>query len=268
MRVVLSEFIKPNDRLTSAQRIEIYSKSYWFRVLDCLYDDYPGLLAILGEKKFHRLRVAYLDRYPSQSFTLRNLGSRLVQFLKEEPKWTAPRQRMALDMARFEWAQVEAFDGLALAALVPDDLLGSDPASLHLGLQPYLTLLELNYPLDEFVLAVKKQNNALRSEASNAVDKEKISRRTRQIRLPGRQKVYLAVHRYDNELWYKRLPFEAYHLLAALRDGASVETAISDALADADPEIDWAVQLQDWFKSWTELGWFCKPAKSARRSNR
>ena len=93
MREVLSEFIKPNDRLTSSDRVEIYSKSYWFRVLDCLYDDYPGLLAILGENKFHRLRVAYLNRYPSQSFTLRNLGARLSQFLTEEPHLTSPASK-------------------------------------------------------------------------------------------------------------------------------------------------------------------------------
>jgi len=157
-RKVLAEFIKPNDRLTSFERVEIYSKSYWFRVLDCLYDDYPGLRAVLGERKFYKLRVAYLDRYPSQSFTLRNLGSRLVEFLREEPKWAAPHQRMALDMARFEWAQVVAFDGPELPALTPDDLLGRDPAKLRLGIQPHMTLLELAYPLDDFVVALKKQS--------------------------------------------------------------------------------------------------------------
>ena len=34
--------VKPNDRLTPLERLEIYSRSYWFRVLDCLYDDFPG----------------------------------------------------------------------------------------------------------------------------------------------------------------------------------------------------------------------------------
>ena len=37
-----AEFIKPNDRLSSTERLEIYSRSYWFRVLDSLYDDFPG----------------------------------------------------------------------------------------------------------------------------------------------------------------------------------------------------------------------------------
>ncbi len=128
---VVSEFIKPNDRLTSLERIEIYNKQYWFRLLDCLYDDYPGLRAILGDEKFRRLRIAYLDRYPSNSFTLRNLGDRLVEFLDERPDLIAGQREMCLDMAKFEWAQVVAFDGPALSPLVPDDLLGQNPAKLR-----------------------------------------------------------------------------------------------------------------------------------------
>src|SRR5260221_11348522 len=70
-------FIKPNNRLTSVERLEIYSRSYWFRVLDSLHDDFPGLRAVLGQRAFHRLARAYLPACPSRSFTLRNLGSRL-----------------------------------------------------------------------------------------------------------------------------------------------------------------------------------------------
>ena len=161
-----------NDRLTSLERIEIYNKQYWFRLLDCLYDDYPGLRAILGEKQVPQASHRLSGQYPSRSFTLRNLGSRLVEFLQERPELTAPRQKMCLDMASFEWAQVVAFDGPAKPPLTPDDLLGRDPAKLRLGLQPYLTLLELSYPLDEFVISVKKQESSLRSEASNAIDGE------------------------------------------------------------------------------------------------
>ena len=113
MARVAAEFIKPNDRLTSFERLEIYNRQYWFRILDCFYDDYPGLRAVLGDRKFDRLAKAYLAKHPSRSFSLRNLGSRLVKFLAEEPEWASPNERLALDMARFEWAQVEAFDNEA-----------------------------------------------------------------------------------------------------------------------------------------------------------
>ena len=60
MGAVACEFIKPNDRLSSFERLEIYNRQYWFRLLDCLYEDYPGLLAVLGEKRFLKCVQAYL----------------------------------------------------------------------------------------------------------------------------------------------------------------------------------------------------------------
>lgn len=62
---VAAEFIKPNDRLTSFERLQIYSRSYWCRLIDCVYDDSPGLRALLGEKKFSAFVRAYLAKYPS-----------------------------------------------------------------------------------------------------------------------------------------------------------------------------------------------------------
>ena len=51
LRAEAAGFIKPNSRLNSFERLEIYNRQYWFRLLDCLYDDYPGLLTVLGERK-------------------------------------------------------------------------------------------------------------------------------------------------------------------------------------------------------------------------
>src|SRR5277367_4806112 len=77
MRAVAAEFIKPNDRLTSFERLEIYNRQYWFRVLSAFAEDFPGLRAVLGDRRFDALSKAYLKDCPSRSFTLRNLGARL-----------------------------------------------------------------------------------------------------------------------------------------------------------------------------------------------
>jgi hypothetical protein len=263
MRDVAAEFITPNDRLSSFERLEIYNRQYWFRVLDCLYDDYPGLRAILGERKFMKLATAYLARYPSDSYTLRNLGNRLEQFLQEEHRWSAPRQELARDMVRFEWAQVVAFDGPSKPAISPDDILDTPPSKLRLGLQPYLSLLELDYAVDDFLIAVKKrESDVLRGEASNAVQSApKAAKRRKRIRPPKREKVYLAVHRHDNMLYYKRLDPVAFAILTALRRGATVEDACAEAVTASDrTNIDWAAQIKGWFDNWSALGWFCRPS--------
>ena len=49
LRAVAEEIIKPNDRLTSFERLEIYNRQYWFRILSALSEDFPGLRAIIGE---------------------------------------------------------------------------------------------------------------------------------------------------------------------------------------------------------------------------
>ena len=261
MAEVASEFIKPNDRLSSFERLEIYNRQYWFRVLDCLYDDYPGLRAVVGERKFLKLARAYLARYPSDSYTLRDLGNRLEQFLREEPDWSDPHRELALDMVRFEWAQVVAFDGPGKAPITHDDILDTPASKLKLGLQPYLGLLELNFEVDDFLVAIKKRDSdALRGEASNAMNAAPKARGRRQrIRLPKRSKVYLAVHRYDNMLYYKRLDPDAFAILQLLGRGFTVEEACVEAVSKSSrTEIDWQVQIKEWFDVWSALGWFCR----------
>jgi hypothetical protein len=261
MADVASEFIKPNDRLSSFERLEIYNRQYWFRVLDCLYDDYPGLRVVVGERKFMKLARAYLERYPSDSYTLRDLGNRLEQFLHDEPNWSAPHQELALDMVRFEWAQVVAFDGPAREPITPDDILDAPPNKLKLGLQPYLTLLELDFEVDDFLIAVRKRDSdVLRGEASNAMNAApKAHTRRKRVRLPKRAKVYLAVHRHDNILYYKRLERDAFAILQLLGRGLTVEEACVEAVAQSSrTEVQWSEQIKEWFDTWSMLGWFCR----------
>src|ERR1700734_3850028 len=81
MRAVANKIIKPNDRLTSFERLEIYNRQYWFRILSGFAEDFPGVRAVLGGRRFDALSKAYLQQCPSRSFTLRNLGSRLESWL-------------------------------------------------------------------------------------------------------------------------------------------------------------------------------------------
>jgi hypothetical protein len=261
MKAIASDFIKPNDRLSSFERLEIYNRQYWFRVLDCLYDDYPGLRAVVGERRFMKLATAYLTQYPSDSYTLRDLGNRLEQFLRAEPHWSAPREELALDMVRFEWAQVVAFDGPAKPPVTPDDILDTPPSKLQLGLQPYLTLLELDFAVDDFLIAVKKrESDVLRGEASNAMNgAPKSAVGQKRVRYPKREKVNLAVHRHDNMLYYKRLDQEAFAILTSLSRGITVEDACVEAVtASKRTNVDWSPEIKAWFDAWSALGWFCR----------
>ncbi|MBV8782487.1 MAG: putative DNA-binding domain-containing protein [Phycisphaerae bacterium] len=248
---VVSKFIKPNARLSSFERIEIYNRQYWFRLFDCLHDDFPGLRAILGEERFEKLALAYLKEYPSRSFTLRNLGSQLRKFVREHPELSHPRSAMAGDMVDFEWAQVVAFDGLATPPIEPLELSARDPETVRLDLQPNLTLLDMAYPLDEFLMGVKRRDAALRSEASNAISEKRTTRRHRVV-LPRRKRIRLAVHRYDNTIFLKHLTAPAFATLSALRGGQTLIDAIDAGSAAG--RIT-ARTIREWFQEWGELGW-------------
>jgi hypothetical protein len=260
MKDYAAEFIKPNDRLTSFERLEIYNRQYWFRVLDCLYDDYPGLLAVLGNERFLKLATAYLIKHQSVSYTLRDLGDRLEPFIQDHPELTAPDQVLARDMARFEWAQVVAFDGPAKPILVADDIIDGGPYGLTLGLQPYLSVLQFDYPVDEFLLATKKQDTeSLRGEASNAVDAAPEATQQTAIALPEPKTTYLAIHRFENALFFKRLEPEGFAILRALGDGLPLEDACAIAVEKSPhPEVDWPTRIREWFDDWSVLGWFCR----------
>jgi hypothetical protein len=260
---VIGEFVMPNDRLTAVERIEIYARSYWYRLLDCLHDDYSGVRAILGQRRFMKLSIAFLGQFPSASFSLRNLGSRLPKFIADNPSLSAPHTALTVEMARFEWAQVVAFDGPSLPALTQDDVLDAG-AGLRVALQPYITILDCAYPVDEFSLALKKRDTALRGEASNALASMTKSRAARRPRLPRPERAFVVVHRQNNMLFLKRLEPEAHAILTSLRDGRTLSAACTRALRGADPAIDWAARIQEWFQTWQALGWFCKRRNRGR----
>src|SRR5438105_7962458 len=141
MRAYAARFIKPNDRLTSFERLEIYNRQYWFRVLGSMAEDFPGLRKILGERRFDDMCRSYLTECPSRSFTLRNLGSRLEAWLRHNPQWVRGKEVLALDMVRLEWADIEAFDGEAEPVLRPEELDADSVSKLRLRVQPYVQLL-------------------------------------------------------------------------------------------------------------------------------
>ena len=254
---VAARIIKPNDRLESFERLQIYNQQYWWRLLGSFAEDFRGLRAVLGERKFDRLAVAYLESRGSTSWNLRNVGQHLPGFLDEQPDLTAPHTALAIDMVRVEWARVEAFDGPALPPIDPQKIASRAPDRLRFRLQPYITLLALHHPIDH-LLRKLRQANIETSTASNAATG---ARRRRPVRLSARasrEPVHLVVHRHDLSVFYKRLDPEAYLLLSALRDGATLDAACGAAFADArEFPAQSAEKIRRWFAQWTQLGWLC-----------
>lgn len=197
MAAEASGFIQPNSRLTSFERLEIYNRQYWFRILDSLAEDFPGLRAVIGEKRFYRMARRYLTDCPSQSFTMRNLGSQLLAWLDAHAEFTEPHRELALDMARLEWAHIEAFDSAERPPLTPAQIAELN-GEAKLLLQPYIRLLRLHYAVDDILLARKDSTRDIA-----ALDGR--SRTNWLKRFGGLEEISLAVHRAEFSVHYRRL---------------------------------------------------------------
>jgi hypothetical protein len=258
MRAEARSFIKPNDRLTSFERLEIYNRQYWFRVLSAMTDDFPGLRAVLGDRRFDALSKAYLRDSPSTSFTLRNLGRKLEPWLRKHPRYAAARLQLALDMVRLEWADIEAFDGQSLPPLRAENLTDANPATLRLRLQPYVQLLDLRYPVDDLLLAVKGKKQDDADIASNAFSEKHRRKRVAAVARLKPAPIFLVVHRADYFVYFRRIAREEFLILSALRGGKTLARAIDGGFRGSSMAVDErAENVAQWFHNWSALGWFC-----------
>jgi hypothetical protein len=230
-----------------------------------MVEDFPGLRAVLGERRFDDMCRAYLMEHPSRSFTLRNLGVGLESWLRQNPKWIRGKQALALDMVRLERADIEAFDGEAESPLCPEDLDGISVPSLRLRVQPYVQLLELHYPVDDLALEIRAGDEGA-NVASNALTEKRKSVKVRGVAAFEPEQIFLVVHRIDFSVFFRRIEREAYALLSALRGGKTIERALEMAFSRSSiPEFDRGAYTRNCFRTWATLGWFCRPTEKHAR---
>jgi hypothetical protein len=121
---------------------------YVGRLHDVLADDFERTAAALGAERFAETVRAYLAAHPSAHPSVRHLGRHFATFLETTPPAGAPP--WLADLARLEWARVEAFDAPD-ATPIALDRLRSLPAADWPGLVlvpiPALAVLESAWPV-------------------------------------------------------------------------------------------------------------------------
>ncbi|HEX5271628.1 MAG TPA: DNA-binding domain-containing protein [Gemmataceae bacterium] len=239
--------------LTALERLAIYNRAYYARLLDCVRESYPVLFHALGEDAFGAFALDYLQKYPSRSYTLNDLGANFPRYLRESrpadeegaagPSWPD----FVIDLATLEWTYNEVFDGPGVEGrrlVRPGHLRKIDPArwpAARLVPVPCLRLLALRYPVHEYYTAVRRKKEAGFPEPAETL--LAVSRRRYVIR------------RYE-------LTRPQYALLEALLRGESVGEAIGRAAElTADDEDRFAADLGEWFREWTAEELFLRVAR-------
>lgn len=141
--------IRPSDTLTPAERVDIYANMYFYRILDSLKEDFGRILRVVGEVNFHNLITGYLAKNPPNSFSLRNVGRRLPDFLKHHP--LARKWPYLSDLARLEWELIDIFDAANSPILTRDHLRKTAPekwGELKLRPIPAASLVKFSFRVD------------------------------------------------------------------------------------------------------------------------
>ncbi len=86
------------------QRFDIYQNAYSQRILESFEEDFPKIREILDENLFSKLVYEYLQKYPSNYWSLAEVGKNLSQFISSS-SWGTQYEYLA-DLAQFEshWA--------------------------------------------------------------------------------------------------------------------------------------------------------------------
>jgi hypothetical protein len=136
-----------SDRVSASERIDVYRNGYFARLCECLADDYPALAHALGPQGFRALCLDFIDAHPPTSPSLNFYGAPFAAFCATR---RAPFAACASELARLEWAVVEAIHADAGAVLDPATLLAlaePDWARARLVPSPALRVLHAAYPV-------------------------------------------------------------------------------------------------------------------------
>jgi hypothetical protein len=158
-------------------------------------------------------------------------------------------------VARIEWAFVEAFDSADRTPLTLDQVVTLDAGSC-LALQPHLRLVALDYPADDLVLGLHGREKRQATEAG--VKHEGSHDSPAKLPKLRRKPTWLAAHRVEMQVFYRRIKREEFLTLEAIRQGLPLAEALAAGFADSSiRETRRALRVRDWFANWAELGWIC-----------
>jgi hypothetical protein len=233
----LDELVLPSKSLTAEERLSIYANMYYWRLIDILADEFPSVHRLLGPEQFTVVVKDYLERHPSTSYTLNHLGRGFSVYIEKEAR-ELPHREFIAAVARVERAMEDVFDESYAEPVTIGDLgslLVGGVGDIHLQIIPALRLLELDYPVNNYITAVRED---------------------RHLDIPLPAKTYIAVYRSNYKPWRVDLEPQRYALLSYLQQGKSLGEALELCMSGSDTD-GLASSLEGWFKDWAVDGLFC-----------
>ncbi|MDQ6777980.1 MAG: DNA-binding domain-containing protein [Actinomycetota bacterium] len=220
----LDAVVRSSSRLSAGQRLELYHRSHYLRLLEAMRVSYPGLRHMLGNELFEDFALDYLRARPSRSYTLQRLGEEFADHLaatRPDADGTPEAwPSMMIDLAHLERTFAEVYD----AHGTEDELV---PAAADLPLEPDAGWLK----------ATVEPVPCLRLVRSSfaAVPYLSAVRRGEDPPLPVPAASFVAVTRRDYVVTLTALDGRQYRLLDSLVRGAPIgDAAVAAGLDGAE----------------------------------
>lgn len=230
----LEHLIASDDRLSAHERLEIYANAYFFRLLDVFKEDYPALLAVIGDTNFHNLITGYLIDYPPTAPSVIHAGRHLPEFLRTHPM--RERWPFLADLATLERATLEVFHAADAPPLSHEAARAIPPQNwpaIRFQLHPGAKLLDLAWAVDPLLRAV----------AASAA-----------WRTPAHRGTWILVWRTKSQVQYREVERAEYLALQLATNGATFAEACDAIVAQIDAAADAAAQINQWLARWVSDG--------------
>ena len=218
--------LRSTDAVHARERLGLYHRQYWFRLIDSLAEDFPRVRDLLGAESFLSAIERHLRARPPASWTLRHLGAGFADFLRHDSAIAVPLRPWAADLAVYDYAHMQAFEATTLPA--PEN---ADHATRALTLQPSVLLVAVDRPISRLLRPRRKPATFAPPDLV-------------------RRELHVVWRDSGHVLRARREPLSLYPLLQSLRRGGALEKIIADTRPLPRP-----VAIRTAFSRWLSLGW-------------
>ncbi len=233
----LNDVVVPLPSLQPDEQVSIYRDGWFWRLRDCLRDDFPAVAHIMGEERWERLVRDYLEVHRPRTPNIADIGDRLVDWLGT--RTDLPDHAFLVDLARLEWTVCTTFVHPDGPRLQPDDVEGIDPERfLSARFTPAATtaILDFDYPVNDVIESLREDGSpGVPEPAPQAVLVSRTETRLRRRAIDGSQRLLLE------------------RLLAGEPLGDAMMAVVGEDPANAEAV---AASVTEWFTDWVAGGVF------------
>ncbi len=241
----LEVLVRGDQRLSAIERVNIYANAYFYRLLDCLYEEFPATFAVLGSDNFEVVVRDYLLACPPTEPSIFYAGRYLYGFLRNHP--LAKRWPFISELARLERTILDVFHAADTSTL-SDEAMRAIPSqqwpAIKLETHPAVAILRNEWRVTDVLCAVESG---------------------REWSQPAHQKTTVLVWRQDTQVNYRDLEGAETGAIALLSEGASF-AAICETIAAVATGSDQVPLIGRLLARWLGDGIIVRPDAMLRTS--